>query len=373
MLLFAAAAALPEAARLIRACVPLLPGGATSCTTGNPEDECSLSRVAAGNTNKLYCLERERGDRFLVRAFGTGALDLDREAENAVFAQLSAADLAPPLVGTFAGGRIEGWWEGAPVPVAECRTPEVYEQVAAALARLHAFRPAGSDEADEEETWAWRTVGAWLPAAVARQSELCGVGGDGCGGGGGDDGGGGGGGGGGGEYAARVGAIDLEGVRDLLAQLYFILEAKRPPRRFCHDDLSNTNLHRHPATGEVRLLDFEYAGHNYRGFDLATHLSHWAGGAEDGRYEDAAFPRGAELSGFLTAYAEAVARGAGAGTEAAPTVEELLEEVRLATPLAHAVWGLWAVCSLPAAEEAPFSHIEYAERRLAAYEAACVL
>ena len=45
--------------------------------------------------------------------------------------------------------------------------------------------------------------------------------------------------------------------------------------------------------------------------------------------------------------------------------------------ISRTVWGLWALCALPAAAAAgklqPFSHIEYAERRLAAYEAACVL
>ena len=51
MLLVAAAiaASLPEAARIIRTCVPLLPGNPTVCTVGNPEEECSLSRLAVGN------------------------------------------------------------------------------------------------------------------------------------------------------------------------------------------------------------------------------------------------------------------------------------------------------------------------------------
>ena len=116
-----------------------------------------------------------------------------------------------------------------------------------------------------------------------------------------------------------------------------------------------------PGSGALRLIDFEYGGSNYRGFDLATHLSHWAGGASDGRYTDAAFPRGAALRGFLAAYA---AHAAGSVTP-----DALADEVRLATPLVHAVWGLWAVCSLPeGGETRPFSHIEYAERRLAAFE-----
>jgi len=36
-------------------------------------------------------------------------MGLDREAENAIFGQLSALGMAPQLVGIFDGGRIEGW------------------------------------------------------------------------------------------------------------------------------------------------------------------------------------------------------------------------------------------------------------------------
>ena len=59
-----------------------------------------------GNTNRLYCLSRAvTGDRYLVREFGTSsALRFDRDAENAVFAQLSERGLAPALVATFPGG-----------------------------------------------------------------------------------------------------------------------------------------------------------------------------------------------------------------------------------------------------------------------------
>ena len=69
----------------------------------------------------------------------------------------------------------------------------------------------------------------------------------------------------------------IDEFRDTLSSL---------PQCFCHNDLSNTNVHRDGQT--TRLIDFEFAGRNYRGFDLAVHFSHWAGGAVDGRYNDAA-------------------------------------------------------------------------------------
>ena len=348
LLAASAALVLPEAPGIIRKCVPLLPGGPSSCTVGNPEDECSLTRLATGNTNRLYCLSRERGDRFLVREFGTeSALPFDRVAENAAFAQLSEAGLAPPLLATFNGGRIEGWLEGGPVDVEACRSPAVYEQVARALAALHAFelerppaaayrRPAG------DVPWGWQAALSWLPVAmehrreVARGAKAA-------------------------QYARRVEALELAGVGERLEDLMATLDERDPPRCFCHNDLSNTNLHLDPGTGLVRLIDFEYGGLNFRGFDLATHLTHWAGGAEDGLYDDDNFPSDELMRRFLSAYAAAAAD--------APTVDALVEEVRLCAPLAHCVWGLWAVCSLPDEEGGtPFSHIEYAERRLGAFE-----
>ena len=184
----------------------------------------------------------------------------------------------------------------------------------------------------------------WLPVALERRTEVAR--------------------GASGEYARRVDALDLDSIRARLDDLIEELEEQSPPQCFCHNDLSNTNLHRDPSTGTVRLIDYEYGGYNYRGFDLVTHLSHWAGGAEDGRYDDDAFPGDRLFRDFLAAYALAA--------DGAPSVDELVEEVRLLAPLAHCVWGLWAVCSLPAEEEGPFSHIEYAERRLAAFESLMV-
>ena len=58
-------------------------------------------------------------------------------------------------------------------------------------------------------------------------------------------------------------------------------------------------MHHDARRGATRILDFEFGGVNTRGFDLATHLSHWAGGATDGRYDDAAFPSIATRTAFL--------------------------------------------------------------------------
>ena len=93
-----------------------------------------------------------------------------------------------------------------------------------------------------------------------------------------------------------------------------------------------------------------------------------------------AFPSAAEQRPFLEAYAEADAGRQLDEAELSSRVIALAAEVAATTPLAHCVWGLWALCALPAAvaatagdaDSAPgggFSHIEYAERRLRAFDA----
>ena len=89
--------------------------------------------------------------RFLVRQFGkSSALALDRDAENRIFARLSELGVAPPLIGTFDGGRIEGWLEGGPCTAPECRAPAVFEPVARALASLHGTPRNGTSRMGHE-------------------------------------------------------------------------------------------------------------------------------------------------------------------------------------------------------------------------------
>lgn len=360
-------------------CMPLLPPTAVdrTCTA-------RMERLKAGNSNMLYKLERvcnpsgEVLDCHLIRVFGvSAALAMNREEENQIFQRLSSQGIAPPLVATFPGGRIEGWLKGRPCSAAECRTPAVYKPVARALAALHAF-DAGGDNEERNETqtadqaWSWMVCDRWLAGARKNVADLM-------------------------EsdsgvsssqscsrlqaLQARLALIDLEDLAAQLEQLEQLIRSRSPLPAlcFCHNDLSNTNVHRDEEHGNVRLIDYEFGGRNYRGFDLVTHLSHWAGGAIDGRYDDDAFPSTAEVNAFLLEYADAAISitsqekiSSGSGASVKELAAALAIEVETCTPLVHCCWGLWALCSMPkptegSAEQPRFSHIEYAERRLRAF------
>jgi thiamine kinase-like enzyme len=351
-------------------CAPLLPHGHFPT---NAKD-LLVERLKVGNTNTLYKLSRPLcNDAFLVRKFGQNSLlAFDRDRENRLFARLSDSGIAPPFIATIPGGRIEGWINGGPCSADECRSPRIHEPVGRALAALHAFE-SGETVDNEDDLWGWSTARLWLAGAGRNVAAL--------------------------EAAAahpnaspelallleRVAAIDLDAVSHRLAEYRgWFRDQPSMPRAFCHNDLSNTNVHWDRAVaddtsmggqGGVRLLDFEYGGENYRGFDLATHLSHMAGGAIDGRYDHGRWPTSDEQAGLLRAYATVDVGPNAQRRSVAACAASLAAEVVATAPLAHLVWGLWGLCALPTrapprdGDEA-FSHIEYAERRLRAFDVA---
>ena len=56
-----------------------------------------------------------------------------------------------------------------------------------------------------------------------------------------------------------------------LTELQAQCVALDPPAVFCHNDALAGNILIDQGTGDVHLIDFEYGGCNYRGFDIANH------------------------------------------------------------------------------------------------------
>ena len=96
----------PPAELLLAAARGLVPGWEdASAATVEP--------VEGGITNLLYRLSAPGRPTALVRRYGHNTeLVIDREAENRLFARLSALGVSPPLHGLLENGRVEGWLEG---------------------------------------------------------------------------------------------------------------------------------------------------------------------------------------------------------------------------------------------------------------------
>jgi ethanolamine kinase len=123
---------------------------------------------------------------------------------------------------------------------------------------------------------------------------------------------------------------------------------------------------RNPDTGELYLIDFEYGGCNYVGFDIANHWNEWAGGTkpeENGVCQYERFPTAEQRTAFCQAYV--AQRGGGAVDDDA--VRALVCEAQRFVLVNHWYWALWAINQATLEGTAAFDYITYAKSRLEQY------
>jgi ethanolamine kinase len=311
-------------------------------------------------------------------------------------------------------GRIEGWLEGMkPFSLADMGDAALSPLVARELARFHALEPPLHLKEYYAEPVLWSDLSQWLVAAradpageagrrlaprdVAKLASL--------------------------PLSARPTAAFLEAscerssapldeaqqgaasfafarggflsVEKELERARRAIERAGYPLAFCHNDALCGNLMRSHAEPDVparvRLIDFEYGGTNYRGFDVANHFNEWAGGTlerpatlgpdeepppgHDGRPDYSRFPSKAQQQAFCRAYLSAgAARADGAETPSPAAqdvddaaVEALVEEVAQFVLVNHLYWGLWAVCRAFEEGCADFDYATYAAMRIGEY------
>jgi ethanolamine kinase len=123
---------------------------------------------------------------------------------------------------------------------------------------------------------------------------------------------------------------------------------------FAHNDVLSGNVLR-LGPGRVMLIDYEYGGWNYAGYDIGNHWEEHAGFEFD---IDAHFPAPATRAHFLRAYATAVdapgwAEAAASAEAQAAYLDELDAAAQELGQASHFWWGLWAVL------QARFSTIDF--------------
>jgi thiamine kinase-like enzyme len=104
------------------------------------------------------------GDGVLVRVYGCNTeVLIDREADNAVSAALSALGAAPTFHGRFSNGRVEGYLPGAaPLAPPQLRDARISGLIARRLAHLHGLDVKG---VGERAPALWGTLQRWVELA----------------------------------------------------------------------------------------------------------------------------------------------------------------------------------------------------------------
>uniref|UniRef100_A0A1I7V396 APH domain-containing protein n=1 Tax=Caenorhabditis tropicalis TaxID=1561998 RepID=A0A1I7V396_9PELO len=113
---------------------------------------------------------------------------------------------------------------------------------------------------------------------------------------------------------------------------------------FCHNDLACTNILQLNSTNEIMFIDWEYATYNFRGYDLAMHLSETA-------VLRITSPSGIQINEQLTddhsnlrlfseAYVDSDNKIKNKNSSNRNTeIEKLIEEIQFFWPITHLFWA----------------------------------
>ncbi|KAJ2133972.1 hypothetical protein IW136_004814 [Coemansia sp. RSA 678] len=359
-------------------------------------DHVCVDRLSGAMTNSVYMvtLSAQRPSpllsKYLLRVYGTGVDELlSREKELYWLAQLTHLGIGPQVFGIFGNGRLEEYLESTTLGRTDIRNGSTSKHIARRMSELHAlvsyYRPArtvcgessgstgstGSSalafESGEPELWA--NIDSWM--LLVRQKWA---------------------------HIARVCSKSPECSRVLdswshiercVHKLRAHISHTHSPIVFAHADLQYGNILRLKQTGELVVVDFEYAGYNYRGFDIANHFCEWMADyhrpSNPHLLDPSAYPTQEQQRGFLRTYVKSNAF-LDANVRATPSVvesddegalrgvklseERVLEmvvemerEVRVFVPASHLHWGVWGLVQA-ASSEIEFDYAGYAAQRL---------
>ena len=207
-----------------------------------PDWPARISELGGGITNHNYKVE-VAGSVYVLRMGGarTDELGIDRAVEHAAGVRAHEVGLGPEVVEFV---RSEGWLvarflDGKPISIEEMREPEMLARVAAALHRYHDSAPI---------------PGRFDAHAVVEDYR---------------------------DRAAAHGVTIPVAYEEAHETSDRIRRARGPQEAVpCHNDLLNANF---LDDGEIRIVDWEYAGMGDRFFDLANFSVNHEFGVEDDR------------------------------------------------------------------------------------------
>eukprot|EP00002_Diphylleia_rotans_P010661 TRINITY_DN211_c0_g1_i2.p1 TRINITY_DN211_c0_g1~~TRINITY_DN211_c0_g1_i2.p1 ORF type:complete len:245 (+),score=42.34 TRINITY_DN211_c0_g1_i2:572-1306(+) len=136
------------------------------------------------------------------------------------------------------------------------------------------------------------------------------------------------------EKAAQLRSFNLPKIEEEINLIRRHIDQLAPPVTFGHNDLTPPNIIWDEETESIALVDYEYAGYNFRGFDIGNFFTEHAGLHCDWTL----YPKEDARLIFITAYLSAL------GDE--PTEDQIRSLHREACSFSlasHLYWGLWGI------------------------------
>eukprot|EP01138_Halocafeteria_seosinensis_P011232 gb/GECG01011474.1/.p1 GENE.gb/GECG01011474.1/~~gb/GECG01011474.1/.p1 ORF type:complete len:393 (+),score=53.55 gb/GECG01011474.1/:1-1179(+) len=344
---------------------------------GVESNRLEIEEIRGGITNLLYRVyhkdhSKEEDYAAMVRIFGEKSeVLIDRDKDNQVFKHFSDLKFGPHLYGIFGNGRVEGWVESRPLDPPEMgkTSPVDFQKlIAQQVARMHDLHMPGDGEPS-----LWKTLYKWYDMAADIKME--------------DE-----------KGQQKVESLNLQWVYKELGNLqrslpseenkngnglFSSLAATTDSRTrearvgalkdafsvaFCHNDLLSGNVLHMPRKEEVMIIDYEYGGFNYVGFDIANHFCEYAGFDFD---LDKWYPSKQSQYRFFEHYLDSrKSVHWNSAKEDQTSKEAYLDQLYIVVNkfalASHFFWGLWALVQ---AKYSPidFDFLQYSVDRINGY------
>ncbi|KAI1317127.1 hypothetical protein EDD11_009014 [Mortierella claussenii] len=275
-------------------------GAMTNCVflvTGPPGIiPVPVAAMSTDTTSTTECLDKDSNApslntqprKVLLRVYGVGLESLiSRDVELKWLENLSTMEIGPSLLGIFKNGRFEEYVESTTLTKEDIRHPRTSRHIAHRMCELHnivnVFPPPEGTLPQSDAN-----IAKWIPLARQAIETICKQNP---------------------EKKALMDTFDFERLLVEVEQVHKELAAVHSPMVFAHNDTQYGNiLKTKDESGELVVIDFEYAGYNTRAFDIANHFCEWTADYHSDRpsvlYPER-YPTKAEQLNFLEAYMEA--------------------------------------------------------------------
>ncbi|KAJ2691899.1 hypothetical protein GGH99_002086 [Coemansia sp. RSA 1285] len=323
--------------------------------------------------------------KILLRVYGAGSSNiLSRDEELYWISQLSTLGLGTHVYVVFGNGRLEEFLESTTLTENDTCQPSISRKVAQSLCQFHSlvtqYRPYGNSAGDADggekavpQPWLWAKVDGWMEQVESKWSTVqqkC-------------------------ERNAECTAIlnNWSELKQAVEKYRAHVENSRSPVVFAHNDVQYSNILQLEGTGELVLVDFEYSGYNYRGYDIANHYASWTAVYDPVKktrvMDPALYPTAEQRYTFLREYVLTKAyldaniddsstgksgQDAGSGLRLVrineyridEEVEALDREVAFFEPAPYLHWGVWALLQA-CSSKTEYDYVSIAETRLAQF------
>eukprot|EP00931_Biecheleriopsis_adriatica_P054998 TRINITY_DN32429_c0_g1_i1.p1 TRINITY_DN32429_c0_g1~~TRINITY_DN32429_c0_g1_i1.p1 ORF type:complete len:459 (+),score=89.31 TRINITY_DN32429_c0_g1_i1:89-1465(+) len=337
--------------RAVEVCIDQLPGWKKF----NVHD-CSVAALSGGLTNIIWLVRAPEGTApeagmetsAVVRQFGQGTeAIIDRDKEARVYKVFARAGVGPRILGHFPGGRIEEFFPATRVLCQQLRDPNKMTQIAGMLGKIHAADGGnleGRDVAGEKlfsdlRNWAEKAELTAFPHDEKKQASLA--------------------------------NFQLEEVLEEMEVLIDALSHIESKTTLCHNDLHEGNilLNDH-GSGQLHLIDFEYAGWGPRGYDIGNFfcemsVDNFSADSLGFKYSSADYPKKEQQYVFFKHYLQAQGRGP-TDRDFAAEMDRLFLEANMYALLSHFKWALWGI-ACAGTSDIDFDFLAFAQTRLFAY------